>query len=207
MGLVFCTSRWTLHHAKVLFVVHSSYRKANQAEDGGKQIQENKSREKVKNLGMSNLWWSSNDHLCELSAVWLISSFTACLCFCLLSNSLPYVKNLTMREARIISCLGIAWQSSLSTLGGSLYPFIIVVPWPVNLNSDFPAGEIAWRFLPSGKWVFSYKKVWISSAKELIMFRECFIACNYAQTNTRLIVEMFSPASPYSTEPKIKQCA
>lgn len=138
----------------------------------------------------------------SVSWVHLDWSFTACLCFCLLPNCLPYVKNLTMRGARIMSCLGIVWQSSLSTLGGSLYPFIIVVLWPVNLNSDFPAGEIAWRFLPSGKWVFSYKKVWISSAKKLIMFRECFMACNYAQTNTRLIVEMFSSASPYSTEPK-----
>lgn len=80
---------------------------------------------------------------CELGAVRLISSFTARLCFCLLPHCLPYVKNLTMREARIISCSGTAWQSSLSTLGGSLYPFIIVVPWPVNLNSDFPVGEIA----------------------------------------------------------------
>lgn len=41
--LVFCTSRWTLLNAAILFVVHNSSREANQAEDEGKQREESKS--------------------------------------------------------------------------------------------------------------------------------------------------------------------
>lgn len=81
--------------------------------------------------------------------------------------------------------------------------YSITVPWPVNLNSDFPVGEVSCCFLPSGKPVFSSKKVWIRSVKELIMFSECFMTCYYAQTNKKLIVEMFSSASPCSTDSKI----
>lgn len=36
------------------------------------------------------------------------------------------------------------------------------------------------------------------------MFSECFMTCYYTQTNNKLIVEMFSPASSYSTVSKIQ---